>query len=198
MYAYLEGILTEKHPTTVILDVGGVGYELLVPLSTSQDLPRTGEKVKLVTHFHVREDLQQIFGFISEDEKSLFKLLLSVSGIGPKVAITILSGLRPLELINAVQDQNSLPFSSISGIGGKTAERILVELKDRIPKGFAERAKSDMTPGGGDDDKLSDALLALISLGYKKANAHNAVKRVLSQNSQVSVEDLIRESLKVI
>jgi len=198
LYAYLEGILTEKHPTTVILDVGGVGYELLVPLSTSQDLPRTGEKVKLVTHFHVREDLQQIFGFISEDEKSLFKLLLSVSGIGPKVAITILSGLRPLELINAVQDQNSLPFSSISGIGGKTAERILVELKDRIPKGFAERAKSDMTPGGGNDDKLSDALLALISLGYKKANAHNAVKRVLSQNSQVSVEDLIRESLKVI
>jgi len=198
LYAYLEGILTEKHPTTVILDVGGVGYELLVPLSTSQGLPRTGEKVKLITHFHVREDLQQIFGFISEDEKSLFKLLLSVSGIGPKVAITILSGLRPLELIKAVQDQNSLPFSSISGIGGKTAERILMELKDRIPKGFAERERSDMTPGGGDEDKLSDALLALISLGYKKGNAHNAVKRVLSQNPQVSVEDLIRESLKVI
>jgi len=198
LYAYLEGILTERHPTTVILDVGGVGYELLVPLSTSQGLPRTGEKVKLITHFHVREDLQQIFGFISEDEKSLFKLLLSVSGIGPKVAITILSGLRPLELIKAVQDQNSLPFSSISGIGGKTAERILMELKDRIPKGFAEKAKLDLTTEGGADHKLSDALLALISLGYKKGSAQTALKKVLDRNPKVTVEDLIRESLKAI
>ena len=198
MYAYLEGIISEKHPTVVTLAVGGVGYELTVPLSTSQCLPGKGEKVKLLTHFHVREDFQQLFGFLSEDEKSLFKLLLTISGVGPKAAITILSGLKPEELSKAVQDQNPLPLSSISGVGTKTAERILVELKNKIPKGWLRGEQVDGSTSSRGDDKLSDALLALISLGYKRANAQNALKKALDHDPQLPVEDLIRESLKVI
>ncbi len=196
MYAYLEGILTEKHPTAAILDVGGIGYELTIPLSTSQALPTVGGKVKLLTYFHVREDIQQLFGFINEEERLLFKLLLTVSGIGPKLAITVLSGLSSSGLAQAVQTQDLASLNAISGIGKKTGERILLELKGKIPSGLAERSR---TAGhSAAEEELSDALLALISLGYKRVNAEKAVKKVLDKDKKISVEDLIRESLKII
>jgi Holliday junction DNA helicase RuvA len=198
VFAYLEGVLAEKHPTTVIVNVGGVGYEVLVSLSTSGSLPKIGEKVKLLTYFHVREDIQQIYGFINEDEKALFKLLISVSGIGPKMAVTILSGLSPKELARAVQDQNLVALSSISGIGKKTAERMLIELRDKTPAGLTEKGRGAVGFATKDDEKLQDAMLALISLGYNKANAQNALKKVVQQNPDLSVEEIIRESLKKI
>jgi len=199
LFAYLEGKIAEKHPTTVILDTNGVGYELLVSLSTSAALPPAGEKAKLLTHFHVREDIQQLFGFISEEEKMLFKLLLSVSGIGPKMAITILSGLPFKELAASVQHQNLTSLNSISGIGKKTAERILIELKDKIPPSLSGGVKAGTQASSlKEDEKLADAMLALISLGYNKTNAGTALKKALQQNPNLSVEDLIRESLKKI
>jgi len=195
LYAYLEGILIEKHPTAVILEVGGIGYELIIPLSTSHSLPALQEKVKLLTYFHVREDLQQFFGFSSEGERALFKLLLTVSGIGPKLAITILSGLASDDLIRAIQDQDLESLNAISGIGKKTAERILLELKGKVPTALSEKARVASSLG---EETLSDALSALISLGYKRPNAEKAVKKVLQKEKNISVEDLIRESLKVI
>lgn len=196
MYAYLEGVLAEKHPTAAILEVGGIGYELTIPLSTSQALPAIGSKVKLLTYFHVREDAQQLFGFINEEERLLFKLLLTVSGIGPKLAITVLSGLSSTGLAQAVQTQDLASLNAISGIGKKTGERILLELKDKIPIGLAERSRT--TGPSALEEELSDALLALISLGYKRVNAEKAVKKVLDKDKKISVEDLIRESLKII
>jgi Holliday junction DNA helicase RuvA len=198
MFAYLEGVLKEKHPTTAVVDVGGVGYEVIISLSTSAALPGEGRKVKLLTHFHVREDIQQIYGFSSEDEKALFKLLLSVSGIGPKMAVTILSGLPPKELARAVQRQDLAALSSISGVGKKTAERILIELRDKAPLTAAEPGKAAGGPLSRNDEKLQDAMLALISLGYNKASAQGALKKALQSDPQLTVEELIRESLKKI
>ena len=132
MYSYLSGILAEKSPTLITVDVNGIGFQLIVPISTSQKLPATGQKVKLLTHHVVREDAQILFGFATEEERSLFKLLLSVSGIGPKLAITILSGLGIEELKQAIV-QGSVPaLTAVSGIGRKTAERLIVELRERI------------------------------------------------------------------
>ena len=195
MIAYLNGIIAEKHPTTVVIDINGIGYEVIVSLSTSQALPGAGEKAKILTYFHVREDIQLLFGFATEEEKGLFKLLLSVSGIGPKMAITILSGLRSDEFTRAIQNQDIVTLNSISGVGKKTAERILMELKDKISGGPGKGAPA---AASHEDDKLSDAILALISLGYNKASAQTALKKAFSQNPDSSVEELIRESLKKI
>jgi Holliday junction DNA helicase RuvA len=198
LFAHLEGRLAGKHPTAVVIDVGGVGYELLVPLSTFHGLPAPGEKVRLLTHFHVREDAQQMFGFLTEEDRSLFRLLLGVSGVGPKLALTILSGLSSAELARAVERQDPGILSAISGIGKKTAERVLLELKGKIPAEFIQKAGKGAALREEAAEGLADALLALISLGYKRANAQTAIQKVLAKNKDLSVEDLIRESLKII
>jgi Holliday junction DNA helicase RuvA len=169
----------------------------MVPLSTFHNLPATGLGVKLLTYFHVREDAQQLFGFLSEEERLLFKLLLSVSGIGPKLAITVLSGLSVQELAQAIEKENPAVLSSISGIGKKTAERVILELKGKIPGEVARfSGKGETSAEKVEEGELADAILALISLGYKKANAQKAIQKVLEKNKKMAVEDIIREALK--
>ena len=201
MYNYLKGTLASKTPTQIAVDVGGVGYELFIPLSTYSALPAEGQGVRILTHVHIREDAHLIFGFATEEEKSLFRLLLTVSGIGPKMAITALSGLELSELKRAIIQENIVTLTSISGIGRKTAERMIIELREKI---LVEEKALDKTPAEklSPDDKLAeDAVLALLSLGYKKPSAQDAVKKVLSSASvkkHSSVEELVRASLRMI
>lgn len=197
MYSYLAGILAEKFPTLVTVDVNGIGFQLMVPLSTSQKLPSIGQKVKLLTHHVVREDAELLFGFGTEEERSLFRLLLSVSGIGPKSAITVLSGLGMNELKRAIVDGSVPALTAISGIGKKTAERIIIELREKVVvegRGEDGRIISDSK----DEVLIQDSLKALVSLGYTKQNAKSAIEKVLKAKSthQWTAESLIRESLK--
>ena len=200
MYSYLAGILTEKSPTGVTVDINGIGFQLLIPLSTFQTLPTANEKVKLLTYHVVREDAQLLFGFATEEERSFFKLLLSVSGVGPKLAMTILSGLGLGELKRAIV-QGSVPaLSAISGIGRKTAERLIVELREKIViESYSEEEKlSTILPKN--QALVQDSVRALVSLGYSKQNAKAAIQKVLldSGHDRWNAESLIRESLKQI
>ncbi|OGW86580.1 MAG: Holliday junction DNA helicase RuvA [Omnitrophica bacterium RIFCSPHIGHO2_02_FULL_46_11] len=200
MYSFLAGVLAEKSPTVITIDVGGIGFQLLVPLSTSQKLPEVGEKVKVLTHHVVREDAQLLFGFLSEEERALFKLLLGVSGIGPKSALTILSGLGIRELKKAIVQGSVLALTAIPGIGRKTAERLIIELREKIviegrldPEGIPVILSKH-------EALAQDSLRALVSLGYSKQDAKAAIQKVLSQkgNDRLNAESLIRESLKQI
>lgn len=202
MYSYLAGILAEKSPTLVTVDVNGIGFQLVVPLSTSQKLPQAGQKVKLLTHHVVREDAELLFGFAREEERSLFKLLLGVSGIGPKLAITVLSGLGIDELKRAIV-QGSVPaLTAISGVGRKTAERLIIELREKVVVEGAAGAGDGKTQAvlAKNEALIQDSLRALISLGYAKQNARAAIQKVLEQRhpDRLSTEVLIRESLKQI
>lgn len=200
MYSFLAGILAEKSPTAVTIDVNGIGFQLLIPLSTSQKLPSAGEKVKLLTHHVVREDAQLLFGFLSEEERSLFKLLLGVSGIGPKSALTVLSGLGIRELKKAIVAGSVPALTAIPGIGRKTAERLIIELREKVV--IEGRLDSDGLPAvpSKHEALVQDSLRALVSLGYSKQNAKVAIQKVLAQrgNARLNAESLIRESLKEI
>lgn len=200
MYSYLAGILAEKFPTLVTVDVNGIGFQLMVPLSTSQKLPQVGQKIKLLTHHVVREDAELLFGFATEEERSLFRLLLSVSGIGPKSAITVLSGLGMSELKRAIVNGSVPDLTAISGIGKKTAERIIIELREKVV--VEGRGKDDKIEAATTKDEIliQDALKALVSLGYTKQSAKSAIEKVLQSKSahKWTVESLIRESLKQI
>jgi len=200
VYSFLNGVLAEKSPTSVTVDVQGVGFQLMVPLSTSQRLPQVGEKVKLLTHHVVREDAQLLFGFFTEEERSLFKLMLTVSGIGPKLAITVLSGLGIGELKRAIVDGSVPALTSISGIGRKTAERLIVELREKIVvEGQAGEEKMAGAPPKS-DALIEDSIKALVSLGYTKQDAKAAIQKVLQNRGRerLSAELLVRESLKQI
>ncbi|MBU3760029.1 MAG: Holliday junction branch migration protein RuvA [Candidatus Omnitrophica bacterium] len=196
MFHYLQGKLVEKSPMLAVLDVHGVGYEVHIPLSTYSQLPQLGHDVKLLTHFIVREDAQQLQGFFTEDERELFRMLISVSGVGPKVATTALSGLPMTELREALASGDIPVLTSISGIGKKTAERLVVELKEKMVLERRAAASPGSPQSGG--RVLEDSLQALVSLGYKKIDAKAAVEKAMKdKNAQtLSVEDLIRASLK--
>lgn len=199
MYEYLIGKLVEKKPTEIIVDVGGVGYLVQIPVSTHAVLPALGETVKVLTYFVVREDAQLLYGFASAEERNLFKLLITVSGIGPRMGLTLLSGLSVSELKRAIVNGEVHRLTSISGIGRKTAERIIVELRERLVVEGEKReevARVCATPT--EDSVVEDSLQALIKLGYRKQNAMGAIRKVLKNPPQgpLSVEDLIRESLK--
>ncbi len=199
MYSYLQGVLKEKSPTIVTLDIHGIGYELIVPLSTHHKLPAAGHSIKLLVHFVVREDAQQLYGFLTEEERSLFRLLLGVSGIGPKMAITVLSGIGIQELKRAIVNGAVPVLCSISGIGRKTAERIVVELREKII--LDEQQESAVTKLTANQTLVNDSLQALVSLGYKKQDANAAIQKALSVRSgekHVDVEELIRQSLKYV
>ena len=200
MYSFLSGVLAEKSPTSITVDVGGIGFQLLIPLSTPQKLPSLGDKVKLLTHHVVREDAQLLFGFASEEERSLFRLLLGVSGIGPKMAITVLSGLGIGELKRAIVDGSVAALTAISGIGRKTAERLIVELREKVViEGRTEEGKSTAALSKH-EALVQDSVRALVSLGYTKQSAKDAIEKVLASRGQerLSPESLIRESLKQI
>jgi holliday junction DNA helicase RuvA len=193
MIIFLEGILEEKEPARIVMNVGGVGYEVFVPLSSFDRLPGKGKSARILIYDHITDASRMLFGFSSQEERRMFRLLLGVSGIGPKIAVSALSGLSVREFKTAVADSDVKRISSISGIGKKTAERIIVELRDKFSDGETLEALSgsDEPPG---DTRLRDAALALVSLGYKQDDARKMVKS-LSPDPARSVEDLVRMAL---
>lgn len=191
MIGRLAGTLLEKNPPQILLDVGGVGYEVNVPMSTFYNLPRIGEKVALFTQLIVREDAHLLYGFGTESERATFKQLLKVSGVGPKVGLAVLSGMSVNDLAEAVATQESGRLTRVPGIGKKTAERLLLELKDKLTVDVRITV-------GGDAIKPSsaaDILNALLSLGYNEKEALYAIKQL---SKDVSVSDGIRQALKLL
>ena len=196
MIAFIRGILADKQPTRAVLDVHGVGYEILIPLSSFDRLPSLGAECQLLTHHHVREDSQQLFGFMTEAERRMFELLMGVNGIGPKLALTALSGLSAREIKSAVVRGDIKLLSSISGIGRKTAERIVVELKDRIGASEALEAVAGVQDEAEGDRRARDAVLALVALGYKQDMARKRVAGAMQgTETDVLVEDIVKKAL---
>lgn len=194
MISFLQGKLVEALPTQVIVDVQGVGYEALIPLSSYDKLPQPGMNVKLLTHLAVREDAHTLYGFMSSAERDLFRLLINtVSGIGPKIALNVLSGISVSSFRGAVANGDIKALSQISGVGKKTAERIVVELKDKIGAAGAWEAASAQRALTPEDQKINDAMLALIALDFKQVEAHDAVRKAqASLGSHATVEELVR------
>lgn len=193
MIARLTGKLTTKNPGEVILDVGGVGYQVFIPLSTFYELPERGESLSLQIYTAVRENAIELYGFLTLQEKELFKLLLNVSKIGPKLAQNILSGISSEDLKTAIISGDILKLNAIPGIGKKTAERLILELKDKVPKAQAAGQEVVALPG----DLLDDALSALLNLGYRRTIAERIVKRAINETGRDgSLEEIIRISLK--
>jgi Holliday junction DNA helicase RuvA len=201
MIAYLSGKIFEKEANTVIVDVGGVGYEVTIPLSTFYDLGEAGDAVALRIHTVVREDAFALFGFQTVREKELFLLLISVSGIGPKSAITALSGMSADEMIAAIRQNNLVRLNSIPGVGKKTAERIVIELRDKITKLAGLASEEQKNAGASEtsgDSVFDDAASALINLGYQRAAAEKALKAALQEGTEPSVQKLLRRSLQLL
>ncbi len=198
MIAYLEGELREKEPTRVVLDVGGVGYEVLIPLSTFYELPDEGKTVALRVHTHVREDTLQLFGFRTARERAVFELLLRTSGVGPKLAQAILSGVAPDELLAAIEAGEVAVLRAVPGVGQKTAERIVVDLRDRVSglAGAPDAAGAGprVAPRGG---PAEEAVSALINLGYGASHAERAVDAAHEDlDGDASLEEVIRAALR--
>lgn len=198
MIARLEGVLREKRPTAVLVDVGGVGYEVFVPLSTFDALPDEGKVVALRIHTHVREDALQLFGFASELERRLFELLIRTSGVGPRLAQTILSGMAPADLMAALRAGDVAALRAVPGLGAKKAERLVVELRDRLDElepGPGVGAARSRTAGS---DPLADqALSALQNLGYPGPQAERLVDRARAElGAEARLEDLLRRALR--
>ena len=198
MITFLHGKLMEALPTQVTVDVHGVGYEALIPLSSYDKLPQPGHEIKLLTHLAVREDAHTLYGFMTGAERDLFRMLINtVSGIGPKLALNVLSGMSVTAFRGAVAQQDVKALSQISGVGKKTAERIVVELKDKIGAAGAWEALSAQRALSVEDQKVNDAILALLALGFKQLEAHDAVRKAQgSLGPQATIEDLVRACLK--
>jgi Holliday junction DNA helicase RuvA len=191
--AHLSGTLLDKQLQRLVVDVGGVGYDVQVPLSTFYAVGDVGAHVALRIHTHVREDALQLFGFATPLEQALFERLIAISGIGPRVALAVLSGIEPESLVRAIRDADLGRLTSIPGVGKKTAERLVVEMRDRLPK------TADMTPHGTPgavDDVRSDVLSALANLGYQRAAAERGLERVLTTSESRDFEDVLRAILK--
>lgn len=188
MIGYLKGKIISAKPTQIILDVNGVGYLVNISISTFEKISDQNE-ISLFIHTHVREDALSLYGFYTEVEKEMFELLISISGIGPKVALSILSGISVDELQDAIQTENVSRLVSVPGVGRKTAERVVLELKSKV--GFIETSVSK----GIDFGVKQEAVLALTTLGYNQKVAEKIVRDLLNENPQLSLEDLIRKSL---
>lgn len=202
MIAHLSGTLLSKQATSVIVDVGGVGYEVTIPLSTFYELNDNGSPVQLRIYTHVREDTLQLFGFKTARERELFLKIISVSGIGPKLGITLLSGMSAEELIACIRSNDLARLTLIPGIGRKTAERLVIELREKItalaPTQVEEKV-SGKTPSTGEqtqDSVRSDALSALLNLGYQRSAAEKAVDNALAEGGDVTVESILRRVLR--
>jgi holliday junction DNA helicase RuvA len=193
MIAELTGTLARKAAASIVVDVGGVGFRLLVPVSTYRGLPREGEAVHLFTHLHVKEDALELFGFATQEERTLFLELTSISGIGPKLGLAVLSGLAPDAFHAAVVGEDLTLLTSVSGIGKKTAQRIIVELKEKL----SGMDVSSIGAAGGERDSIGDAVLALVALGMNGGSAREAVLRVKREaDCELCVEDLIMRALR--
>lgn len=198
MITFLDGKLTNALPTQAIVDVGGVGYEVFIPLSSYDRLPSPGQQVHILTHLHVREDAQILYGFMTAAERDLFRLLVNhVSGIGPKLALAVLSGMSVTSFKSAVVNSDVASLSKISGLGKKTAERIVLELKDKVGVAAAwEAASATHAPTPG-QEQANEAVLALIALGYKQVEAHKTVRDLQEkEGASASAEELVKLALK--
>ena len=203
MIAYLSGTLLSKQATSVIVDVAGVGYDVAIPLSTFYDLGETGEPVQLRVYTHVREDALQLYGFKTARERELFLQLISVNGVGPALAIKLLSGMNADEMIASIRTNNLVRLVAIPGVGRKTAERLVVDLRDKIAalsspaleEEFAAQAAVDGAPASTEAMR-SDAMSALANLGYQRAAAEKAVKNAIDEGGELSVEVILRRSLR--
>ena len=197
MIAHLKGQLTYKSPEYTIVDVSGVGYQVFTPLSTYYALPDPGQTVSLRVHTRVREDELKLFGFLTEEEQTIFQKLITINKVGPKLALGILSGMSPADLISTIMNNDAARLSTIPGVGKKTAERLTLELKDKLADLALEMEHHpEAAPKQGFYD---DALSALVNLGYKKPEAEKALKAIYTQNGKdASLEDLIKESLNIL
>jgi Holliday junction DNA helicase RuvA len=203
MIAYLSGKLLLKQATSVILDVGGVGYEVTIPVSTFYDMEEAGAQIQLRIHTHVREDALQLFGFRTARERELFALLISVSGIGPKSGIAMLSGMSADEIITAIRTSNLARLTSIPGIGRKTAERLVIELRDKMAAlsspALEEELQAQAAGAPPTEDTLrEDSLSALINLGYQRAAAEKAITQAMQEGGDLTVELILRRSLRTL
>lgn len=196
MIAYLKGILTKRSPTEVIIDVGGIGYSVHISLSTYEQLPELGSEVSILTHHHIREDAQVLYGFSGENEREIFRLLIGVSGIGPKMAQTILSGIRPDELIRTLSAGAVSSLTAVPGVGKKTAERLILELKDKMGK--IEGSEKIIDLPNTSSSIRAEALTALVSLGFSREKAEQSLRGVLNNagTKNLSVEELIKRALQ--
>jgi Holliday junction DNA helicase RuvA len=192
--ASLRGRLLEKHPNRIVIDVQGVGYDVQVPLSTFYDLGHTGGEVSVRIHTHVREDTLALFGFATVMELQIFERLIAIGGIGPKVALAVLSGIEPEDLVRAVESADLARLTAIPGIGKKTAERIVLELKDKLP--FQAATPAAKTPAADRASIRSDLLSALVNLGYHRPLAEKAVDAALHARPGAPFEDVLRQSLR--
>ncbi len=196
MIVFLDGVLEEKEPTRVVVNVGGVGYEASIPLSSYDHLPEIGQRLRLLTVPVVREDAHLLFGFMSAEERSAFLLLTSVNGIGPKLGLAVLSGLAVRDLKAAIAAGDVKRLSGISGIGKKTAERLILEMRDKLGKGDLMEALTGGNAASPANAKLRDALLALISLGHKQADAQRMVKDIAPEiTPDATLEEILRKVL---
>lgn len=203
MIAYLSGKLLEKQATAVILDVGGVGYEVTIPLSTFYELGEVGDAVELRIYTHVREDALQLFGFRTVRERELYLKLISVQGIGAKSGISMLSGMSADEIVTAIRTDNLARLTSIPGVGKKTAERLVIELRDKL-NDFTSQATQEKLAAGVKQSELpadavfDDALSALVNLGYQRNAAEKALNQAVKDGTEVSVQKLLRKSLQLL
>jgi Holliday junction DNA helicase RuvA len=198
MITFLEGTLVEALPTHVVVGVNGVGYHVAIPLSSYDKLPPVGQPIRILTHLQVREDAHVLFGFMSHAERDLFRLLVAnVTGIGPKTALDVLSGTTVANFKAAVVAGDAGLLAKTKGIGKKTAERIIVELKDKVGIAAAWEAASATHAPTPEEAQVNDAVLALISLGYKQVDAHKAVKQAWDKGAR-EVEELVRHALKLL
>ncbi len=196
MIAYLNGILAVKEIAKTVVECGGVGYEAAIPLSTFDRLPAVGERVKLYTHHEVREDAQLLFGFATERERDIFELIITVSGVGPKIALGILSGLTVADLQMAISSGDAKRLSAVKGVGKKTAERLVVELRDRINPIEAMAAAGAAAAGDERGNILKDAMMALGALGYGEDEARRRVQQALEKDPTVGdTQTLVRRAL---
>ena len=198
MISFLHGKIVDALPTQVTVDVHGVGYEVLIPLSSFDKLPSVGGEVRLLTHLVVREDAHVLYGFATAAERDLFRMLINtVSGIGPKIALNVLSGMNPVAFRGAVSTGDVKALSSISGVGRKTAERIVVELRDKVGAAGAWEASSAARALSAGDQRLNDAVLALMALGFKQPEAHETIRAAQAMlGEKATVEELVRAGLK--
>jgi len=197
MITFLDGKLVSALPTQATVDVNGVGYEVLIPLSSYDKLPAVGQPIRILTHLTVREDAHILYGFMTVPERDLFRLLVNnVSGIGPKLALAVLSGMSVTNFKTAVVNSDTAAISKISGLGKKTAERIVLELKDKLGVAAAWEAATAAHAPTPEQEQANEAVLALIALGYKQVDAHKAVRDLQTQGQTKSAEELVKLAMK--
>lgn len=195
MIAYVEGVISEKTPTRIIVEVNGIGYELLIPVSTFEKLPEIGRKEKLLTYQHVREDVLQLFGFLTPQEKTMFMKLISVTGVGPKLALGILSGCHVENLKNYIANGEVATLTRLPGLGKKTAERLVLELRDKLEASEPQKGQPHVATAGV-GRKLQEAVLALVSLGYTNSSAEKAISQIMAKEPDLPIDELIRRALQ--